>query len=258
LTVLGGSAAGANPGIGCSGYLVDDGETAIIVDLGPGTFPELLRHIDPRTVAGVVISHAHLDHTLDLGIMRFGLKYGPNPATAPVPVWIPESVNQVVAGLSIAFATDESPDRFFEGTLDFCNYDPDSELTIGSLSIRFAPGIHYVPVWAMRITSRHGGTLGYTADTGPAADLLPLLSGTDILLAEATLLEPGNEPYEHRGHLTAREAGNLARVCGSNVLVLTHTWHALGHDNLLREAASVYSRELHIARPGLRVTSDGA
>jgi ribonuclease BN (tRNA processing enzyme) len=41
LTILGGSAAGPNPGQGCSGYLVESGTTRVVVDLGPGTFPEL-------------------------------------------------------------------------------------------------------------------------------------------------------------------------------------------------------------------------
>ncbi|HEX7104031.1 MAG TPA: hypothetical protein VF201_15410, partial [Nitrolancea sp.] len=39
--VLGGASAAPNPGQGCSGYLVQLGETRIVLDLGPGTLPEL-------------------------------------------------------------------------------------------------------------------------------------------------------------------------------------------------------------------------
>ena len=36
LTILGGSAAGPNPGQGCSGYLVESGTTHVVIDLGSG------------------------------------------------------------------------------------------------------------------------------------------------------------------------------------------------------------------------------
>ena len=66
LTILGGSAAGPNPGQGCSGYLVESGTTHVVIDLGSGTFPELRRHVDYRLLDGVVLSHGHLDHFLDI------------------------------------------------------------------------------------------------------------------------------------------------------------------------------------------------
>jgi ribonuclease BN (tRNA processing enzyme) len=66
LVVLGGSAASPNAGAGCSGYLVQHGDDNVVLDLGPGTLPELRRHTDYRTLRAVVISHLHPDHTLDL------------------------------------------------------------------------------------------------------------------------------------------------------------------------------------------------
>ena len=77
LTILGGSAAGPNPGQGCSGYLVESGTTRVVVDLGPGTFPELRRHVDYRLLDGVVLSHGHLDHFLDILTVRYALAYNP-------------------------------------------------------------------------------------------------------------------------------------------------------------------------------------
>ena len=84
VTVLGGSAAGPSAGAGCSGYLIQDGDSAIVIDLGPGTLIELKKHVDPRRLDGIVLSHVHLDHTLDIGALRYSLKYSPSPAQAPV------------------------------------------------------------------------------------------------------------------------------------------------------------------------------
>ena len=83
VTTLGGSAAGANTGMACSGLLVRTATTTALVDLGPGTFPELRRHVDFRALDGIVISHLHLDHTLDLGTMRYALAYNPQPGNHP-------------------------------------------------------------------------------------------------------------------------------------------------------------------------------
>src|SRR5262245_21691187 len=89
LTVLGGSAASPNAGAGCSGYLVEEGETRLWIDPGPGTLAELRSHTDYRSLSAVLISHMHLDHVLDLLALRHALAYNPVPAPGPVPVWLP-------------------------------------------------------------------------------------------------------------------------------------------------------------------------
>ena len=66
LTVLG--CSGSYPGADCpcSGYLVQYGATAVAVDLGPGCLSNLQRHIELPELSGVVLSHAHPDHWVDL------------------------------------------------------------------------------------------------------------------------------------------------------------------------------------------------
>jgi ribonuclease BN (tRNA processing enzyme) len=232
LTVLGGSAAGPNAGAGCSGYLIRDRETAIVIDLGPGTLPELKRHLEPRMLDAIVLSHAHLDHVLDLPALRYSLKYSPSPAWRPIPVWAPPGAVEVLDKLAQAFSTDDEAPAFYTGVLDIHPYDPAETLTIGSVSLRFAPGVHYVPSWGMRIASTDGSTLGYTADTGPAAEFAELFGGVRLLVSEATLLDPGSEPIETRGHLTAAEAGRLATRTGTPALLLSHLWEEFGFERL--------------------------
>ena len=66
LTVLGGSAASPNVGMGCAGVLLQTDRTRLVLDLGPGTLQELRRHTDFRTLDAVIVSHMHVDHVLDL------------------------------------------------------------------------------------------------------------------------------------------------------------------------------------------------
>ena len=75
LTVLGCSGSYAGPGDACSGYLVRAGDTAVVLDLGPGTFANLQAHVDPAEVDGLVLTHEHPDHWVDLPILRNAFRY---------------------------------------------------------------------------------------------------------------------------------------------------------------------------------------
>lgn len=254
LTILGGSAASPNAGAGCSGYLVQHGATSIVLDLGPGTLAELRRHADYRTLDAVVISHPHPDHTLDLIALQYALAYNPVRAPGPVAVWLPPGGVGLLERLNAAYGDMGEEPGFFPSRLDAREYDPDQPLRMGSLTLTFAPGIHYIPSWAMRIHA--GGTdddLAYTGDTGPGANLTTFFRGAGTLLAEATLLDapPGSEAT--RGSLTAREAGELAARAGVATLVLTHLWEERGFDAALEQAKSAYTGRILLARPGLVV-----
>ena len=122
LTVLGGSAAGVNTGQGCSGYLLETGETTLVLDLGPGTLPELRRHTDFRTLAGVVISHLHLDHVLDLLAFRFLLAYNPIRPPEKLPLWLPPNGRDFLRRAAAAFAQPGQEHDFFSGVFDIPNH----------------------------------------------------------------------------------------------------------------------------------------
>lgn len=66
VTVLGKSPSWEDAGGACSGYLVRDGDTTLLVDCGNGVFSRLRETVDYFDVDAVVISHLHADHFLDL------------------------------------------------------------------------------------------------------------------------------------------------------------------------------------------------
>jgi len=252
LTVLGGSAAGANTGAGCSGLLVQSTTTSVVLDFGPGTLVELRSHADFRTLDGVVISHLHVDHILDLAALRFALAYNPIRPPAPVRLLMPPGGRSHLDHLADALAVPDGDPEFFSAVFAIEEYDPDQVAVIGDIALRFAPTVHYVPCWAMRLSSPSAsGDLVYTADTGPAADLSGFAAGASVVAAEATLFEPGTEPFASRGHLTAREAGALAQRAGAQTLLLVHLWEEVGFDAYRTGAAAVFPGTIEIGRPGL-------
>lgn len=253
LTVLGGSAAGPNPGQGCSGYLVQSGDTQIVTDLGPGTLTELRKHADFRKLDAVVLSHLHLDHCLDLLALRFALAYNPIPPPRQIPLWLPPDGLTFLDRLAQVLAeTGKAADYFSVFTTR--EYDPEVPLTLGNLTIRFTPTVHYVPCWAMRISDGGDGDLLYTADTGPASDLVSFAAGSRVVVSEGTASGQPEEPSPERGHLTPREAGALARECGAQTLVLTHLWAENNQFASLVEAGAAFAGQILLATPGLQVS----
>ena len=252
VTVLGGSAAGGNTGAGCSGYLLQQGDASLVLDLGPGTVLELRKHIDIRRLGGVVVSHLHLDHILDVAALTFGLRYNPIPPDRTVPLFLPPGAEPLREAWTMAFDGPGKPD-FLETAFEVHEYDPDEPLEIDGLRVSFAPTVHYVPCWAIRVDPVDGPPVGYTADTGPTADLASLFRGVSLLVAEATLVDDRGEPFETRGHLTAQEAGQLATDAGAETLLLTHMWEEFGFKRYRQQAAKSFSGRVELATPGLTI-----
>ncbi|MGH2533660.1 MAG: MBL fold metallo-hydrolase [Thermomicrobiales bacterium] len=254
LTVLGGSAAGVNTGAGCAGYLIDSALAQFVLDLGPGTLQELRKHADFRRLAGIAISHLHLDHVLDLAALRFALAYNPDPPPSKVPLWMPPDGDAFLRRFAWVFAEASKQAEFFHDYFEVKEYDPSTSVPIGDAVIEFTPTVHYVPCWAMRLAiPGSSGDLFYTADTGPAANLVSRAKGCAVVVAESTLLEASPEPYEARGHLTAREAGALARDAGARTLVLTHMWEELDFAAYRHEAEQVFDGRIVLAQPGVTI-----
>lgn len=254
LTVLGGSAAGVGSGQGCSGYYVERDGTRLVLDLGPDTLLELRKHTDFRTLNAVVISHLHLDHILDLFALRFALCYNPCRPPKRTPLWLPPGGRAMLEGAARLFAAPGELETYFSNHFDIEEYDPNRRLGIGNATLSFTPTVHYVPCWAIRLSGGRSGDLVYTADTGPAAALAGFGRGAEVLIAEATLLEPGGEPWESRGHLTADEAAALGNATGAATLVLTHIWEEHGPQQIVERAAAVYHGRLERAQPGFTLT----
>jgi ribonuclease BN (tRNA processing enzyme) len=238
--------------MGCAGLLVETDTTQLVLDLGPGTLPELRRHTDFRTLDAVIVSHLHVDPMLDLLALRHALAYNPLPPPAPVPVWLPLGGTAFLAAATAPFDACDEPGRF-AATVTVGEYAPEQPLAIGDATVTFAPAVHYIPAWAIRVDGPDGRRLGYTGDTGPTANLAPLFAGVDVLVAEATLLDPGGGPAVERGSLTAAEAGQLATATGAGTLILTHMWEEFGFITYRQQAAGAFSGRIELASPGLSV-----
>jgi ribonuclease BN (tRNA processing enzyme) len=238
ITVLGKSPAWADAGGACSGYLVESGDTCVLLDCGPGVLGKLRALRDYATVDAVVLSHMHADHMLDVVPFGSALIYGPRWAADPD--GRPRPVLHAPPGARDAFTV------VCEDAFELREYDPAQTLAIGPLSVRFRPVPHFVPAQAVEF-AEDGRRLTFSSDCGPNTALCDFARETDLLLIEASVTEEDAARGGERGHLTPREAGEHGRRAGARRVVLTHVTDELDAATVLAQAAEAYGAPVELA-----------
>jgi len=261
ITVLGKSPAWQDANGACSGYLVEDAGTYLLLDCGNGVFGKLRAHVDFVDVDAVVLSHLHADHFFDLIPFAYALHYHPRQQPVPVHRWegtqtparptlygprdTKDVLRQVCGVLNAECLVEEA--------FDVRQYDPSDVLEIGPLRVRFHPVPHFIPTWAVEITSTNGdGCFTFGADHAPSDALVEFARDTDLLMIEGTLPRP--ERTGQRGHVTPFEAGDHGRRAGAKRLVVTHFADDLDEAWVRNEACRGFGGEVTIAREGATFT----
>lgn len=237
---------------------------AVLFDPGEGTQRQFARAgLSASSVTRICISHFHGDHCLGLPgmIMRLALDDG----HLPVPIHYPQSGEVYFERLRLAsegqehLPVDPRPidapgiihqDEMFTirtqrlahriDTFGFRVEEPDGR--------RFVPdrldalGIRGAAVGRLRSEGaivhagrmvrieevsefRPGQVVAYVMDTAWCDGALELAAGADVVVCESTFLSADEHLAAEFGHMTARQAGRLARVAGARRLVLSHFSH---------------------------------
>jgi len=92
-----------------------------------------------------------------------------------------------------------------------------------------------------------GTKMVHVGDAGRTDNLLEVVRGADALVIEATYLETEKELAEQFGHLTAKQAGELATEAGVGTLILTHISRRYRAEQILEEARGVF-KDVYVAR----------
>jgi ribonuclease BN (tRNA processing enzyme) len=258
VTVLGKSPSWQDAGGACSGYLIEEGDTAVLMDCGNGVFSKLRRYRDYVAIDAVVLSHLHADHFLDLVPFSYALTYAPRQQPVPVDRWpgtddpahpqlfAPRGARDTFRRVVGAWGNED----LIENAFDLREYDPADAVEVGPLRFGFAEVPHFVHTCAIEVTSslNGGGRLVYGADSAPATELVDFAHAADLLMIEATLPRPERDGM--RGHLTPAEAGEHGARAGVGPLVLTHMSDELDVLWARREAEHTFGGPVDVAHEG--------
>lgn len=241
LTIVGCSGSFPGPQSPASCYLVEHDGAAIVLDMGNGSLGALQSAADIYAIDGVVLSHLHVDHFVDLTSYYVALKYRPDAPGPTVPVWGPsDTASRLVSAYGLR-------DSDMSGQFDVREIS--SEFQIGPFRITTAPMRHPVESRAIRVEAG-GRSLTYSGDTGPHQGLADFARGSDVALFEASNRLADDNPPDL--HLTGPQAAELSAQAGTERLVLTHLVPWFPADQILAEARTVRS-DATLAQPGLSI-----
>jgi ribonuclease BN (tRNA processing enzyme) len=245
VTIVGWSGSFPGPQSPASCYLIDTGDFRLVLDLGNGAVGALQQYTDLSSVDAICLSHLHADHCMDMIGYSVYQNYHPAGPRPRIRVYGPDGTDERLAralgserpGMADAFQFT----RLTPGTIE-----------IGPLRVSTGHVNHPVETFGFRF--EHGGqVLAYSADTGPAEELVRLASGADLLLSEASFLDGPELPADL--HMTARQAAEHAARAGVGELVLTHLVAWNDPATSLEQASAAFSGPLRLASCGLRLLS---
>ncbi|MHB0976601.1 MAG: MBL fold metallo-hydrolase [Candidatus Aquicultorales bacterium] len=242
LTIVGSSAAYPTPDRASSSYLITGDGRSLLVDIGGGSLRNLPKHIRPELLGGLLVTHLHQDHFLDIYPLYYYLKYEVSPVRR-LPVFAPRGALEALGCLLGEDGADQLSSLF-----DFRSLRA-GRMEIGGFDIGLGKMKHVEETFGVRIEEADG-SIAYTSDTGYSAEVVAFASGAGLLLCEATLIEP----VPGVDHLTFEEAGRLASEARVGRLVLTHIWPSLDHRAARDAAGKHFTGPIEVAWDGMKMT----
>lgn len=227
VTILGSGAALPVGARRCSAQVLNVGGFKLLIDCAEATQDRIrYNHLKLQSLNTIIISHLHGDHFFGLpGLLSTMHLCG---RTEPVFIAAPKGARQVIettfdlTGNHIGFPLEWFEMDFSEGEQRiFENH----RCTVDAF-----PLDHSVPDYGFRITEKLGPSAitqqpksyAYCCDTAYDEALVEHFHGVDLLCLECTFANEMATLAAERKHLTAGQAGRLARLAGVQQLLLTH------------------------------------
>lgn len=228
------------PGASGACYLLRAGDSALVLDLGQGSFPRLAGLLEPSSISAVAISHLHPDHFIDLVALRHYLRWEFRPARR-VRVIGPVGLDGRLDAL-------HAEPGFTAASLDV---EPlvAGTMAVGRLAVQAGRVTHTEDSYGFRVALTSGGPgLAYSGDCGRAEDLDALVRPGDALLVEVSFGAGPIPPGAH--HLNGPAVGELARRVAAGRVLLTHLQMGHDEDATLHAVRERYDGPVSFVHPG--------
>ncbi|MDD5747656.1 MAG: MBL fold metallo-hydrolase [Actinomycetota bacterium] len=244
IVVLGSSGGYAGAGKACSSFLLTYGDKNFVLDLGAGALGNLLKYLSPEEIGGVVITHMHYDHYVDIFGLCTARKFWEKPLP-PLSVILPEGGSDALGRV----VSRESHDSFMQ-CLKVREAKPDEDIAFDIFRVKTGIAKHIPDALVIRVEV-NGQSVCYSGDTEFTDSLVGLARDCDLFICEATFTSETS--LRLSGHLFASEAGEIAELAGAKRLLLTHIWPTLNGEMALEDAGKKFSGEIILAVEGLRI-----
>jgi ribonuclease BN (tRNA processing enzyme) len=240
ITILGSGTITPDKDRNPSGIIVQAADLWMLVDMGPGIIRRMAEaEIDARWLDVVLITHFHPDHVSDLVPFLFASNYAYyEQRQEPFHLVGPGGLERFYNGMVSLYGHWIVPtgNRLLIKELDPSERD---SVTFGQVTVRSVPSAHSFPSLSYRIETE-GASVTVSGDTDMSERLIDLARGTDVLICESSF----PEGMKVQGHLIPSEAAEIAKRAGAKKLVLTHFYPPCQEQDIVSQAARVFSGEI--------------
>ena len=239
LTVIGKCAAYPKVGEATSCYLITEGDTKVLLDIGSGSLSVMQKYLDLPDLDAVIISHFHPDHYSDVFCLQHAALIDTQLGNRSKPIKI--------------FALE---DNFYFSNLNYQNVtiaipiDQHSEVEIGNLRFSFNQTDHIINGLSIKVTNGEQ-TLVYTADTAYNDSLVEFAQECTLLLSECTIYKKNEGVIS--GHMSGRDVGQLASQDRAKSVIITHLPVYGDNEELLKDVQTCYPQDVILAKEGLTI-----
>ena len=233
LRVLGESSPYALSEGACPSYLVTNKNCQLLLDCGSGSH----RNYDFKNLNGlnIIISHLHKDHFNDVFNYQYAalVKNNHKEMNKSVNIYLPDYDSDIAK-----IILDEQS--------EYCTcyeINSNTKLTIEDFSLEFIKVEHSTSLTSYAVKITKGGLkIVYTGDLSYSnyEKISSFASGADLLVIESSLLV-SHGFSEICSHLTAKQAGKIAKKANVKKVLLTHFWPHEDRNNYLVEAKSEFN-----------------
>jgi|SRR3989344_4368608 len=267
-----------------SALLLIHDEESMLFDCGEGTQRQLrIAGISPATITRVYISHWHGDHVLGLpGLMQ---TMGMNNYEKTLKIYGPKGTKQHVNNIYKAFSFEkkisveihEAKKGEITDEKKFWVYAEKLQHSVECLGFKFIEkdtrkielekarklGLSEGPLLGELQSGKtinfkgkkikpddvsyvkEGKKIGLIFDTAPCNGALAIAKDVDLLICEATFATTLENKGELYGHMTAKQAAQLASQANSKKLIMTHfSQRYKDVDELLQEAKTIFENTI--------------
>ena len=233
LTILGTQSPYAKENNACPSFLLSNNQNNLLLDCGSGS--HRFFYMNKLNNLGIVISHLHRDHYNDLYNYMYSslVMKNHNKLDKPISIYLPTQPTHIYEDIKNEKLTFS----------DLIAIDDKEKYRYGCYEVEFLKTIHSADIlsYAVKVITDNK-VIVYTGDCSYKSkqDILEFSKNADVLICEASFLVSHGFPKECN-HLTALQAGEIAKEANVKKLILSHFWPEEDTKNYYKEARQIFN-----------------
>ncbi|HIE18219.1 TPA: MBL fold metallo-hydrolase [Candidatus Bathyarchaeota archaeon] len=218
------------------------------IDPGPGALIYSLEQgLNPQKINAILISHSHLDHTNDAGLLIETMTKGGRTKRGTLAAAHSVIEGNEICDRAISKYHRQLPEKVIDAKVGM-------KFNVGDFNIEVGKAVHADPdTVGFRFETQDAGSFGYLPDSEYFKGLSDFFEGVRLLIL--SVLRPSGQPW--KGHMTTDDAARIAEEVKPNILVITHFGMLMLLRSPNREAKIIEKKTgIHTiaAKYGMRIT----